>query len=200
MPRLVQIAEGKRIKVPSALLSRFESEVEKANKILQERKKTKRKQTNAEADLQFRVKDLGRFKTKRSAMKYIKTTHEIVTGKFFNRQRSVYRANLLSSLFKSWGFDPGNTKLSVFNIKQYQTQISKTQYDLAVTIATLNQEQIEKLSKYGNINLIQYQYQPTDNEDEIMQYLIDILNKKGAVFEEAKQFDAIQRYRRAHGL
>lgn len=200
MPNQKPIAAGKRIKLPAALLNRFENEVDIANRILKERKKNLKKQTNASSELTIRKKDLSRFKTRRSAMKYLKTTHEIVTGKFFNRQRSVYRANLLTSLFKSWGIDPGATTITAFNIKQYQYQLNKKQYDLAVTISTLTQEQIEKLSRYGNINLIQYQYQPTDNEDEITEYLIDILNKKGAVFEEAHQFDKIQEYRRLKGL
>lgn len=200
MPRLVQIAEGKRIKVPSALLSRFESEVERANKILQERKKTRKKQTNAEADLRFRTKDLSRFTTKKAVLRYFRTTHGIITGGFFEKQISLYRANLLESFFKSWGIDPGEVRLSAFNLKNYKNQLEPDFYDLAVTIATLTKEQIDKLSQYGNINLIRYNYENVQGEKLNFEYVKQILNTKGAVFEEAKQFDAIQRYRRAHGL
>lgn len=199
MPSQKPIAAGKRIKLPAALLNRFENEVDIANRILKERKKRRKKQTNAATELNIRSRDLERFTTRKAALRYLRTTHDIITGKFFEKQISLYRANLIESFFKSWGIDPGETRLNVFNLKNYKNQLSQEQYDLAITIATLTKEQADKLSQYGNINLIRYNYTPPENDSNI-KYVIDILNKKGAVFEEANQFDKIQQYRRLKRL
>lgn len=199
MPSQKPIAAGKRIKLPAALLNRFENEVDIANRILKERKKRRKKQTNAASELNIRTRDLSRFTTRKAALRYLRTTHDIITGGFFEKQISLYRANLLKSFFESWGIDPGSTRLTVFNLKNFKNQLTQENYDLAVTIATLTKEQADKLSQYGNINLIRYNYETPANDMNI-KYVIDILNKKGAVFEEANQFDKIQQYRRLKGL
>ena len=94
MSRQVPIKAGSKIKIPASLLEQYQSEWKLANQILKERRKASRKPSARQGDnrysLKLRHNDISLFKRRRDVLKYIKTTHSIVTGRYFERQISQH--------------------------------------------------------------------------------------------------------------
>lgn len=187
----ISITKGGRIKIPTSLYNQYLEEYEEANKILRQRQKAKGRKLAIDG-LSFRKSDLSNFKRKSDLTRYIKTTHKIVTGKYFEEQISLYRRNLLVALLTNNGYNITVTP-TAFTLKQYNLETSNRKlYYLTTVIATLNKEQIEILERKSKVNLIGYQYQPENTAGEHIDYLIDLLNtpkSRGGVFEEENYYD-----------
>ena len=214
MSRQVPIKAGSKIKIPAFLLEQYESEWKLANEILKEKRKASRKPSVRQGDnrysITFRRSDISLFQRRRDVLKYIKTTHDIVTGKYFQKQISQYRGNLLRSALKNFGV-PIQMKtiqgqfreenISAFNINQYSDCLSQTQKDILVTLATMTKEEIAELERSSDVNLVQYVYLPEQYQQEHEETLIESIN---AVYEklygEKNAFSGIQEYRRKRGL
>lgn len=187
----ISITKGGRIKIPTSLYNQYLEEYEEANKILRQRQKAKGRKLAIDG-LSFRKSDLSKFERKSDLIRYIQTTHKVVTGKYFDEQLSLYRRNLLTALLTNNGYTVTVTP-TAFTLKQYNLETSNRKlYYLTTVIATLTKEQIETLERNSKVNLIGYQYQPENTAGEHIDYLIDLLNtpkSRGGVFEEKNYYD-----------
>lgn len=197
----VKIAEGKNIKVPSALLNRFKKEVKVANQILKSKRAQARKTQRANNNyaINLRHEDIKLFKRKSTLLKYFKTTHDIITGKFFENQLTNYRNNLISSMLKNWGVDIGETKITSFNIGKLRGQITPKEYSVISLIATMSKQDLSKLESSDRVNLVQYMYAPQENNTEHLDYMIDLLNS-GKIFDDKGTFNRVFEYQSKRGL
>lgn len=213
MPRQVPIKAGSKIKIPASLLRQYESEWKIANEILKEKRKASRKPSVRQGDnrysLKLRHSDISLFKRRKDVLRYIRTTHEIVTGRYFDRQISQYRGNLLRAALKNWGVPVAmrtikgqfrEENISAFNINQYNDWLSQRQKDIAVTIATMTKEEMAEFERQSTLNVVQYMYFPDEDkekEDEIIETINAVYEK---LYGEKNAFASIQEYRRKRGL
>lgn len=189
----ISITKGGRIKIPTSLYNQYLREYEQANKILRQRQKTKGKKLAIDG-LSFRKSDLSKFERKSDLLRYIRTTHKVVTGVYFDEQIRLYKRNLLTALLTNNGYNVTVTPTS-FTLSQYNLDKTNVKlYYLTNVIASLSLEQTEQLERKSKVNLIGYQYQPENTAGEHIDYLIDLLNtpkSRGGVFEEANYYDNV---------
>lgn len=213
MAKQVAIRAGSKIKIPASLLEQYESEWKLANEILKEKRKASRKPSVRQGDnrysLKLRHSDISLFKRRKDVLRYIRTTHEIVTGRYFERQISQYRGNLLRAALKNWGapvtmriiqgqFREEN--ISAFNINQYSDWLSQSQKDVLVTLATMTKEEMAEFERRSTLNVIQYMYFPDEGKDREEEIIETINAVYKSLYGEENAFASIQEYRRKRGL
>ena len=205
MSNLVPIKAGSRIKIPAYLIARYENEWQIANNILKQKREKSSQPSVRQGDnrysLQFRHEDLSKFTRKKDLLRYIKTTHEIVTGKYFLRQISQYRSNLLASALKNFGVPVQGESITIFNINKYDSYLTQNQKDILTTLATMTREEIADMEGSSDLNLVQYQYLPEQYQDEHEDKLIYEINAVfSRLYGQEDAFSEIQAYRRKRGL
>lgn len=186
MARTINPTKGGRIKIPTALYSQYMREYERANEII------KNKSKSGAENLSFRSSDLQNFKTRKELLRYIRTTHNIVTGKFFDQQVTLFRQNLIKSVLKNQGYsDLSEVKITSFNINSYKNQLDKKTLNVIRVLSGITKEQVKKLEQNIGFNIIGFQYiQPDvdDKIDAIIQYF-NTPRESGGIFEGYNYFD-----------
>lgn len=185
-----KITKGGRISIPTQLYNQYLREYQEANRIL----KTQRKKGRSSETITFRQSDLSKFERRKDLIRYIKTTHKIVTGKYFKEQASIYRRNLLSAMLTNSGINV-TVVPTAFTLGSYDLATkNRNLYYLTRVISTLTSEQITELERKSKINLIGYQYQPEETQGEHLEYIKDLLNtpkSKGGIFDEKNYYSDV---------
>lgn len=186
MAKTINPTKGGRIKIPTALYNQYMREYEKANEII------KNKSKSGAENLSFRPSDLPNFKTRKELLRYIRTTHNIVTGKFFDKQVTSFRQNLIKAVLKNQGYSElSEVKITSFNINSYKNQLDKKTLNVIRVLSGITKEQVKKLEQNIGFNIIGFQYiQPDvdDKIDAIIQYF-NTPEELGGIFEGYNYFD-----------
>ena len=186
MARTINPTKGGRLKIPTALYSQYMREYERANEII------KNKAKSGAENLSFRSSDLQNFKTRKELLRYIRTTHNIVTGKFFDQQVTSFRQNLIKAVLENQGYtDLADVSITPFNIRAYKNQLDTKTLNVITLLSGITKEQVKTLEQNIGFNIIGYQYIQPD-QDEKIDALIQYFNtprESGGIFEGYNYFD-----------